>query len=226
MEKAKEFLTFAPFGALALAVVYLQGYWGLFDVFPLPYLEFRELLSYSAIPLFTIVIGGLSGAGLAWLDVSSPRSRGEYRKSSNRTDLIILAMLSVGAIAIYFGNALKWFMVPMGMWLLLWTRLRQTKAISSLAQARPALVSTLSMSLIFLVGTWSLGRTNAAIAADKPEPSTVFFLEASEESGWWLGKLGEFYFYLDSKRHVILLRDTEVKRVLFKRDIPRSGSND
>jgi len=110
MDHAKELLAIAPFVALAIAISYLQGYWGPFEILAFPYLSFQELLAYSAPPLFGFIFFAL--LGLLFSAVNHVANRGQKKnKTLNRLeDLVVIVFCGV---LVYLDRPEKWLFPPL-----------------------------------------------------------------------------------------------------------------
>ena len=88
MERSKTLLTIAPIVALVVAVAYLQGYWGYYDILVFPYLSFSEMVAYAAAPLFGFLIASFVGMLLGAVNALTQ----DRKPSSKLKDIIELLM--------------------------------------------------------------------------------------------------------------------------------------
>jgi hypothetical protein len=206
MNRTKEFLTLAPFAALAIAVVYLQGYWGRFDVLAFPYLSFQELLAYSTVPLFGYLFFGLVGVALGLLD---------SRKSQNKWSMRITTLLFVilCATLIYFDRPEKWLIAPMVAFGLIAHPLLKNPRMSLLIDKDPVLFLVSFVMCLILIGIFGWGRSEAAKVIKTEEPNVRLILDSNTETGKLLGKLGSYYFLLNASNAVIQLPEKAIQRI-------------
>ena len=64
MERIKLALAVTPFAVLSLAIFCIQGFWGQVGVLAFPLLGFQELITYAAVPFFSVLLMSVFSFGL------------------------------------------------------------------------------------------------------------------------------------------------------------------
>ena len=206
MDRTKEYLTLAPFAALAIAVAYLQGYWGRFEVLAFPYLSFQELLAYSTVPFFGFLLFCIVGVFIGVLDSDKPTNKWRIRLW---TSLFVI----VSAAMIYFNRPEKWFVVPMILIALVGPRIMRHPKIRAVRDKSPVLVLVLYLMVILLIGTFGWGKTEADRRIKDESHSVRLTLDSGTETGKLLGKLGGYYFLLNASNSVVQLPEKAIQRI-------------
>jgi hypothetical protein len=213
MERIKSILAVAPFVALAVAVTYLHGYWGYFGILAFPYLNFQELIAYSAAPIFgfllSVAVGAFLGALNALSSTREPRSR--------RLELLQDAFtLVVAAALVYQEIPFRWLFAPMAVIGVFLPPLFRSESLQKLKEAYPALPATTVIATIMLIGSFGYGRS----LAEQLQKSTGFNARITWDTGALeevklIGRLGSHYFYLDNSKLVNLRAEQYVKRIQY-----------
>jgi hypothetical protein len=209
MNKLKEILTLSPFIGLAIAISYLQGYWGAFDILAIPYLSFQELLSYSTAPLFGFVVVSTVGAVLGGI---SSRKGTKPRWISISEDIGIFL---IAALLIYLDRPEKWLFLSVGVMIFCVTYFREIPALNTAAETHPQAVLIAFVIIFLLTGSFGYGRTKAEqVKVDTPLNVSILS-EIGNAEGKMLGKLGSYYFYLDRYNKVQIMPERLIKRIQY-----------
>lgn len=212
MDRVKEVLTLAPFAALAIGVLYIQGYWGHFGIVALPLLGFQELVAYSSVPLFGVVL--LTVAGIAHGFFVGKNEAENNPNSGSRTFRYVASalMVVVAAITIYVDTPEKYQLVPA----LLIAATIGLIGREVLDGATPSLVRLLIpavMITFIMVETFGFGRASAERLLRAAEPNAKVTVDSGTETGKLLGKLGSYYFFLNASNAVIQLPEKVIQRI-------------
>ena len=218
MERAKEILALAPFIAIAIAISYLQGYWGAFEILAFPYLSFQELLAYSTAPLFGFVFFSLVGALLGV--ISSIAQRGQA-KNKWVVRFENAGFLSICALLIYLDLPEKWLVAPIVAFVLIVPDVLRISAFESARQTNPHLVLSALLIVFLLLESFGYGRTQAERLIQKAEPNVQLTLESGTETGKLIGKLGSYYFFLNASSKVNVLPEQSIKRIEYRKELKR-----
>lgn len=214
MERIKIVLAIAPLGALALAVTYLLGYWQAFDIFPLPYLSFPQILSYSAIPFFGIVLSMLFGYSCSKFEtLIFSLNEEDLHREGNYRDLIVFIFLASGAFLLFYGIPAGWFNVTVGLLILVPNRLMRHDSIKNLVKGKERYVEYAWFVMLVLIFTWVYGRITARHIGFEVKPDAVCVISGQSESVWWVGSLGDQAFFLDKNRQINMIPISDINRV-------------
>lgn len=220
MKRITDLLAIAPFAGLVIAVTYLQGYWGRFEVLAFPYLGFQELLAYSAAPLFGFILFGLGGMALAVLN-----HLGAQRQPRSRWKIILenVIVVSFCSVLIYLDVPEKWLFPPLVLFWFVAGRVLDIPAVSSARESSPNVVLSLLVSGFLLVGSFGYGRSQAERLVHTKEPNVALYLDAGTETGKLIGRLGTHYFFLNSANRVTVLPEQVLKRIEYTKEQKSGG---
>lgn len=215
MERLKDLLVVAPFMALAVAVTYLQGYWGAFDVLPFPYLSFQELLAYSAAPIF----GFLFFAGIGILAGALNATTSGYRRPAKWAEWFQDAVfVAVAVLLIYLEIPYRWIFAPLVLMGAILPSLFRSEPLQKLKETHPATPLVAVVMIFMLVGSFGYGRSRAEELQQTILPNArVTWDSGADEEIKMIGRLGGHYFYLDGAGQVNVRGEQYLKRIQYIR---------
>ncbi len=216
MDRVKEILAVAPFVALAIAISYLQGYWGTFEVLAFPYLSFQELLAYSAAPLFGFVLFVLAGVLFGVVNSISRRGKGKNKWIVRTEDA---GMICIVILLIYLDMPEKWLFAPLVVFGLVLPHLLRMQVFVVAQQTNPRLVLSTLLMVLLLFGSFGYGRTQAERLIQRSEPNVQLNIDSRNEVGKLIGKLGTYYFFLSSAGKVNVLPEQSIKRIEYRKEL-------
>lgn len=229
MERIKLALAVTPFAVLSLAIFYIQGFWGQVGILAFPLLGFQELITYAAVPFFSVLLMSVFSFGLGgWgsetfrkprnpieteLPLEERVSHLERRllRAKDRVLRIVILLTILTAVLFYVGTPLAWFLGPsffvIGLSLLGVTTQFYLKWISEKS------FDWLCLALFCWSVSFGYGRGQAITVVLAKEPNAVVFLESAKENVKLLGKLGAYYFYLNSDNQIVSVPEQAIKRI-------------
>lgn len=216
MDRAKELLALAPFVALVIAITYLQGYWGVFGILPFPYLSFQELLAYSAAPLFGFLFFVISGALFGVLSAVVRREEEKRRWVAILENSI--ALLFCGTL-IYFDVPDKWLFTPLIIVGLCVPPIFRLPALQAVKDTRPQTAISVLVMLFLVAGSFGYGRSKAVTLVRAKEPNIHLTVGSNAEEGKLIGKLGAYYFVVNSSERVTVIPEQTITRIEYRNDL-------
>ena len=109
--------TFIPVYAVAMAILYLCGYWYSFEVNPFAYIDVSQLIIYSIKPFLAACIFGLIGCFGGYtaskIEVYTKESNSSGVVAFRRTIKVIdIIAFSAKILVAFFGGPFKWLVLP------------------------------------------------------------------------------------------------------------------
>jgi len=215
MDRIKTILALAPFVAIAIAITFLQGYWGTFGILAFPYLSLQELIAYSAAPLFGFIIFVIFGISLGVISAIESESKINQRSSKNKWLQRVedISLLLIVIIVIVYDRPEKWLLVPFMIMLKLLPITLDLQFIKRGIQANAALTLSAVVMVFLLICSLGYGRMNAEKLIRLAEPNASITFESKTESGKFIGKLGGYYFLLATAGRVHIYPENEIKKI-------------
>jgi len=213
-ERIKLLLTLAPIVALVVAVAYLQGYWGYFNIMVFPYLSFNEMLAYSAVPLFGFLLTTVLGMLWGFLNAETRTAR-QTNIIREVLDALILGGLCVSLI--YFDRPEKWWIVPIAILGFIIPYFIGMPQVRDRIKEAPSAYIAFIIALFLISGTFGWGRSVAQRLLQTKEPNVQVMIDNNQIKARLLGKVNNYYFLLGDDGKITQYPESAVKRITYEK---------
>lgn len=213
-DRIKTLLTVAPIVALVMAIAYLQGYWGYYDILIFPYLSSSELIAYAAAPLFGFLVSASIGVFLGAINATT-----NDRKPSSklRDTLEIIIFIGISVLLIYIDHHLKWIFVPLVVLCFISARILNNEAIRDRVKESPHYYLLTVATLFLVIGSFGYGRSKAQELAETSVHNIQVVIDEKCEKTRFLGKISSYYFFLDLDGKVRQHPESAIKKITYEK---------
>lgn len=200
--------------ALIVAVAYLQGYWGYYDLLIFPYLSFNEMVAYAAAPLFGFLLALFGGMIFGALNAITK----EQKRSSKFRDVVDVFLFgAVSVLLIYLNRSEKWLFVPLALIFLISIHLLDCEEIRARIKDSPKQFLTGLIIIYLVVGSFGYGRTKAQDLAQNKIPNVQATVDGSLVKTRLIGKISGYYFFLGMDGRVSQHPESTIKLIVYEK---------
>ncbi|MDO8990587.1 MAG: hypothetical protein Q7U91_13255 [Sideroxyarcus sp.] len=217
MENSKSIFAIAPIVALIVAVAYLQGYWGYYDLLIFPYLSFNEMVAYAAAPLFGFLFAFFVGMLFGTINAFNAFSKDRKVSSKLRDWLDLLAFAAISALLLYFNRPEKWVFVPLGLTFLLTLHVLENEFLRVQIKESPKQFVIILITTYLLCGSFGFGRMKAQALAQGKEPNIQATVDGTPIRTRLIGKIDSFYFFLGMDGKVSQHPESAIKLIVYEK---------
>lgn len=219
------FLAIAPVATLGIAVAYLQGYWGYFDIFVLPYLSFNEMLPYAVAPLsfiVALVVGFGAGAVQAYKPKAGWRTFNARNIVRVKSSVIPAALFAAATVtAVFFSLPGKWVLLTAAAIPLLSLlgppalRMLQSAGINS-STAKHIMIA-IQLYVIILGVSLASGELKAALLTGERQANVDVDVNGEIFRAKLVGKISSYYFFLGPDGNITQYPEASIRRIIYLR---------
>lgn len=192
--------------SIVVAISYLWGYWGTFEILIISYLSVSDVLVLSAFPLLGLAVTLLIGLSIAAvLRVESPDGT-DIRNRSVKPEIIYTLSLLAIILIVIFGGATKWLLLAIPFAVFVSTYISSNSLIAKRFLTHNELYFILLATTLLPALAFGYGKTQSLLILQGVHYQVLETPSVSARDERYLGKAGEYLFSLEPESKSVRIR--------------------
>lgn len=212
--------------SVAIAVCYLEGYWGTFNIDIFSFLTFSEIAVLSIEPIWKVgistILGACIGIGInRYEDASKEKTDSKTKIIKFFLGFISFLMVLILAIVFFYGGPTKWKIIPLLLTIPLVGIVALTGVLHKDGKIHRTTFFILMFTILLFTQSYGLGKAKALHIEQGSMFTYIHNTELNKytekpEDVRYLGKAGSYFFvYLADKKQVLSINLDKIEALKF-----------